>query len=66
MIICSKNNCVKQGCQGPVKSWNWQKKIPSPGKSLNFYVVLENPGMDKIFTFITELFVITGNIIPLM
>ena len=66
MIICGKNNCVKQGFQGPGKSWNWRKKIPSLRKFLNCYVVLENPGMDKIFTFITQLFVITGHVIPLM
>ena len=28
------------------KPWNWEKKIPGPGKSLNLVlVVLENPGM---------------------
>ena len=53
MTMCGKNNCVKQGCQGPAKSWKWQKEIPGTGKSLNFYVVLEYPGMGKTFIFIT-------------
>ena len=36
LILISKRLIfVFQGCHSPWKSWNWQKKIPGPGKSLN-------------------------------
>ena len=49
--------------ENPGKSWNWQKKIPGPGKSLNLGLqslkILE---WAKCFTFIKFINIMTINV----